>query len=70
MMARSMRRNGMALSRRWKLGGEDNRNAGGKKKGGRKERKGDSEEEVWEERAVVERVLLVTRFFRCAWYRE
>ncbi len=25
MMARSVRRNGTALSRRWKLGGEDNR---------------------------------------------
>jgi hypothetical protein len=33
MMARSVRRNGTALSGRWKLGGEDNRRKEEKKAG-------------------------------------
>jgi hypothetical protein len=64
MMARSVRRNGTALSRRWKLGGEDNRSAD-KKKEKEKKKKGDIVSKKLEG-AVVERVLLVTRFFSAA----
>jgi hypothetical protein len=46
MMARSVRRNGTALSRRWKLGGEDNQG---------KEKKGSGEK--WREVEIVKMFL-------------
>jgi hypothetical protein len=68
MMARLERRNGTALSRRRKLGGEDNRkqeeNVGSccfKRK-----RRVRLREEVSCSRASMP----VTKFFRCAWYSE